>query len=143
MRIFACQHHTRPAVWIPEIMSHANGATRIVRIEILSADPKASAAHMSRLIDQPITHAADGAPVVASGGTRADFVFLDQATLAGRYPAQALAGVPTGGAVSLVLGTSDLAGATKALGSRGVAHHGGVSVAAKDATGLIVSFVPN
>src|SRR5258707_15611098 len=50
MRIFACQHLTRNTVWIPELRKHANGASRIVAIEILSADPKAAAEHMSRLI---------------------------------------------------------------------------------------------
>ena len=34
--------------------THRNGSRRISRIEIVSPDPKTSAAHMGRLIDQPV-----------------------------------------------------------------------------------------
>jgi hypothetical protein len=55
IRIFACQHLTRHTVWIPELQQHANGASRIVAIEILAADPRTAAEHMSRLIDEPVS----------------------------------------------------------------------------------------
>ncbi len=86
MRIFACQHLTRETVWIPELQSHANGARRIARIEILSADPEAAAKKMSGLIDEPATKTPDGWRV-PSGGKRADFLFYDAAAFAARYPA--------------------------------------------------------
>ena len=139
MRIFACQHLTRNTVWIPELQQHANGATRIVAIEILSAAPKAAAGHMSRLIDEPVSDA-DGAFRVHSGGKRAAFVFYDTAQFAQRYPDAARAGAAPEGAAALVIGTRDLAAAAKALGSTGIAHHGMVSVPAKAANGTIVSF---
>ena len=37
LRIFACQHKTRDAVWIPELMKHANGAQRLKQVLIVSA----------------------------------------------------------------------------------------------------------
>lgn len=142
MRIFACQHHTREAVWIPELQRHANGAGRIARVDLLSADPKAAADHMAGLIDQPATREADGSYRVPSGSTRADFVFLDSAILASRYPANVLAGLPASGAVGLVIATSDIAAAAQALGAAGVSHDGAVIAPPSAATGVIVSFVP-
>jgi hypothetical protein len=41
-----------------------------------------------------------------------------------------------------VIGTADLAAATKALGSFGIAHDGAVSVPATAANGVVVSFLP-
>jgi hypothetical protein len=127
-------------VWIPELQKHANGASRIVAIEILSADPKAAAEHMSRLIDEPAS-SANGAWRLHSGGKRADFLFYDAAGFAQRYPAAARAGAVPEGAAALVIGTTDLAATTKALGPAGIAHDGMVSVPASAANGTIVSFV--
>jgi catechol 2,3-dioxygenase-like lactoylglutathione lyase family enzyme len=140
MRIFACQHLTRDTVWVPELQKHANGASRIVAIEILSADPKAAAEHMSRLIDQPAAQAG-GVWRVPSGGKRADFLFYDAAAFAKRYPEKVRAGAAPEGAAALVIGTSDVIAASKALGGAGVAHEGVVSVPASAANGTIVSFV--
>jgi catechol 2,3-dioxygenase-like lactoylglutathione lyase family enzyme len=140
MRIFACQHLTRNTVWIPELQKHANGASRIVAIEILSAHPKAAAEHMSRLIDEPVS-SANGVWRVHSGGKRADFLFYDAASFAKRYPNAVRAGAAPEGAAALVIGTTDLAAATKALGSIGVTHDGIVSAPASAANGTIVSFM--
>jgi hypothetical protein len=95
---------------------------------------------MSRLIDQPVS-SADGAFRVHSGGKRADFVFYDAAQFARRYPDAVRAGAAPEGAAALVIGTSDLAAATKALGTTGIAHHGMVSAPASAANGTVVSFV--
>ena len=140
MRIFACQHLTRNTVWIPELQKHANGASRIVAIEILSADPKAAAEHMSRLIDEPVS-SANGVWRVHSGGKRADFLFYDAASFAKRYPDAVRAGAAPEGAAALVIGTTDLAAAAKALGSIGVTHDCIVSVPAGAANGTIISFM--
>jgi Glyoxalase-like domain len=139
MRIFACQHLTRDTVWIPELQKHANGVRRIARVEILSADPKASAEHMSRLIDEPVRAEADGTYRVPSGGKRADFLFYDPAGFAKRYPEAVRAGAAAEGAVALVLGTDDLAKAKAVPGT--VAHGEAVSVPANAANGVIVSFI--
>jgi len=141
MRIFACQHLTRDTVWIPELQKHANGATRIVRIEVLSATPKAAAEHLGRLIEQPVSASGDGW-LVPSGGNRADFVFYDAAGFAKRYPDAVRKGGAPEGAAALVIGTSDVAAAAKALGTLGVSHDGAVSVPAASANGVVVSFVP-
>lgn len=141
LRIFACQHLTRETVWIPELQSHANGASRIIRVEVLADDAKAAAEHLSRLIDEPVKQQDDGW-LVPSGGKRADFLFYDAAGLAKRYPDAVRVGAGPGGAVAIVLASSDLDGAAKALGSVGFRHGAAVSVPAASANGLIVSFLP-
>jgi hypothetical protein len=141
MRIFACQHLTRETVWIPELQSHANGARRIARIEILTADPEAAAKKMSGLIDEPATKTPDGWRV-PSGGKRADFLFYDAAGFAARYPAAVREGAAAEGAVAIVIATGDLAKAKAA--SAGIAHgEETVSVPAARANGVVISFIPN
>lgn len=141
LRIFACQHLTRETVWIPELQSHANGASRIISVEVLAADPKAAAEHLSRLIDEPVKQQDDGW-LVPSGGKRADFLFYDAASLARRYPEAVRAGTARGGAVAIVLASNDLDAAAKALGPVGVRHGAALSVPAASANGVIVSFLP-
>jgi hypothetical protein len=142
MRIFACEHLTRSTVFIPQLQHHANGALRICRIDIVSAAPKAAAEHLGRLIDQPITPAAAGAWCVPTGRMRADILFFDHVGFANRYPYGVRAGAAQEGAVAVVIGTSDLAAASRALGPLGIAHDGAVSVPAAAANGVVVSLVP-
>ncbi len=115
LRLFACQHLTRSAVWIPELQRHANGATGIARVELLSRDPAGDAQHMARLIDRPATRRDDGAWQVPSGDARAGFVFLDGPRLAARYPGSATEGLADEGAAALVLRVTDIARARAAL----------------------------
>jgi hypothetical protein len=140
LRIFACEHLTRETVWIPELQRHANGASRIVRIEVLATDPKAAAEHLARLIDEPATQNND-AWRVPSGGKRAGFLFYDAAGFSKRYPEAVRSGAASEGAAAIVLAASDLDTAAKALGPTAIRHGDAVSVPADDANGVIVSFV--
>ena len=124
MRIFACQHKTRETVWIPELMKHANGAKRLKQVLIVSPEPAKDAAHLARMIDREVRTEPDGAVAVPSGVDRADFVFLTRDQLGRRYPGVSLAGLPERGGAGLVIATSDLAAAEKALGSTGVRSGG-------------------
>lgn len=141
LRIFACQHLTRDAVWIPELQKHANTAQRIDRVEILSQDPKADAAHMARLIDQTPTDEPDGAVRVPSGSDRGAFIFLTRETLSKRHPGIALDGLPAGGAAALVLDVEDLDAAAKAIGAVAVKQENAVSVPPASANGVLLTFV--
>lgn len=138
LRVFACQHYTRDAVWILQLQQHANGARRLMRIELVAQDPEASAAHMGRLIDQPVRPVTDGW-AVASGADRAQFVFYTAAAWARRYPDAVRAGAVASGAATIVLATDDLAKA-RAIGGA-VAHGDAVSIPAAKTTGVIVSFI--
>lgn len=139
LRVFACQHLTRQHVWMPELMRHANTATRIDRIEMLSPDPVAAAARMGRLIDRAPERLRDGALRVETGSGRGDFVFLDRATLEKRHPGVSLAGVPDETAITIALTVTDAKAAAKAVGSKAaVVDAGTVKVAPAEANGVIL-----
>jgi hypothetical protein len=141
LRIFACQHKTRETVWIPQLMTHANGAKRLKQILVVSPEASEDAAHLARMIDRDVRGEADGAVAVPSGPDRADFVFLTKDQLSRRYPEVALAGLPERGGAGLVLATSDLAAAEKVLGSAGIRSGGAVCVAPAAANGALLAFV--
>jgi len=141
LRIFACQHKTRETVWIPELMTHANGAKRLKQALVVSPQPAKDAAHLARLIDGGIRAEPDGAAAVPSGSERADFIFLTKDQLVRRYPKSSLAGLPERGGAGLVLATSDLAIAEKAVGSSGVRSGAAVCVAPAAANGTLLVFI--
>ena len=140
MRIFACQHKTRETVWIPELMQHANGAKHLTQVLLVAPDPAKEAAHLSHLIDREARQESDGAITVASGGGRADFVFMTRDQLAARYPDVSLAGLPDRGAAGLVI-AADLAKAETALGPTGVRSGGSICVPPAAANGTLLAFV--
>ncbi|HEX2216463.1 MAG TPA: hypothetical protein VHG27_07215 [Xanthobacteraceae bacterium] len=141
MRIFSCQHLTREAVWIPELLKHANTAKRIDRLEILSPDPQGDAQHMARLIDGEIRSVAEGAFVVPSGGERADFSFLSRHALARRHPGVSIDDLPERGPAVLVLAIDDLDAAARATSPHGVQRGEAVYVPPTVANGLCLCFI--
>jgi hypothetical protein len=140
VRIFACQHKTRETVWIPELMTHANGAKRLRQVLIVSPEPATDAAHLSKMIDNPARSEADGAVAVPSGGDRADFVFLTRDQLGKRYPGVSLAGLSDRGGAGLVI-AADLAATGKALGGTGVNSGSSLCVPPAAANGTLLAFV--
>lgn len=141
LRIFACQHKTRETVWISELMKHANGAKRLKQAVVISAEPAGDAAHLARMIEGKVRPEPDGGFAVPSGPDRADFIFLSSTQLAGRYPGVSLAGLPENGGAGLVLATSDLTAAAKAVGSAGIRSGAALCVAPADANGALLVFV--
>ena len=141
LRIFACQHKTRETVWIPELMKHSNGAQRLKQVLVVSTEPAKDAAHLGRMIGRDVRTEADGAIAVPSGSDRADFVFLTRDQLGKRYPEVAFAGLPERGSAGMVIATSDLAAAEKAVGNAGVRSAGAVCVPPAAANGTLLVFV--
>lgn len=140
VRLFACQHLTREAVWIPSLQQHKNTATRLARVEVVTGDPRGGAEHLARLIDGKPEGGKDGSWRVRTGGTRADLVFLDRLTLSARYPGVSLGGLTEEGGAALVVTVGDLDAAARALGLQGVRTERAVCVAPAAANGLIVAF---
>ena len=139
LRVFACEHLTREAVWIPELTRHANTAVRIDRVELVAQNPRAAAEHMGRLIDQGVEDEKDGALRVRTGESRGDFVFLDRATLGRRHPGVPIDGLPAEAAVTLALRVADIEAAARVLGDKAVRVAPGVlNVAPAQATGVIL-----
>jgi catechol 2,3-dioxygenase-like lactoylglutathione lyase family enzyme len=141
LRIFACQHKTRETVWIPELTKHANGAKRLERALVVSPEPAKDAAHLARLIDGDVKPEPDGAAVVPSGSDRAEFIFLTKEQLGQRFPKISLAGLPERGGAGLVLATSDLGAAEKAVGKSGLQSGDAVCVAPRSANGTLLVFI--
>ena len=143
LRLFACQHLTRSAVWIPELQRHANTATGIARLELLSGDPGGAARNMSRLIDRPAARRDDGAWQVPSGSGRGDFVFVDREGLARRYPGVDTDGLGDEGVAALVLRVRDAGLAARALKDvPALACAAGWAVPPARASGLVLVFEP-
>jgi hypothetical protein len=142
IRIFACQHKTRQTVWIPKLMTHANGARRLRQVLIVTSDPGRDAAHLCRLIDRDTRSEADGAVAVPSGADRADFIFLTKDQLGRRYPGISLAGLPERGGAGLVLASGDLEATERILAAAGVRRSATISVPPSEANGTLLVFVP-
>ena len=122
-------------------MKHANGAKHLRQVLVVSPDCATDAAHLARLIDRDVNAEPDGAVAVASGSDRADFIFLTKDQLGRRYPEVALAGLPERGGAGLVITTSDLAAAEKAIGSSGTRSGNTVCVVPAAANGTLLAFV--
>lgn len=141
LRLFACQHLTPEATWIPGLMDHANTAIGIDAIEVLAEDPQAAASGLARLLDRPA--AASGAGEVAVETGAAPVLFLTRAALAARYPGLALGALPEAGPVGLALRVADRAQAARCLQAAGLAATegpGGLAVPPAAANGVVLAF---
>lgn len=140
LRLFACEHRTPEAVWIPELTRHANSARGIARLEMLSAHPDAEASEMARLIGSDAEPCPDGAWRVTTGSGRADLVFLDPSLLATRHPGVPVVDSRSAGAAALVLRVESL---DAVLGCVPAAIRTGehrLSVPPEAATGVLLAF---
>lgn len=105
VRLFACQHHTREAVWIPKLQRQGNGVVGIRRVLVADAEPDRAAAHLARLIDGEVRE--DGAfRLVATGPRRADIVFAPREAIAAAHPGLEADAMPERGGAGLVLRTA-------------------------------------
>lgn len=101
--IFACQHHTPEAVWVPSLQSHPNGVTGIRRALAATADPAAAAGKLAAAIDGAVRQ--DGAfHVVATAPTRAEIAFAPREAIAQVAQCDA-ALLPSEGGAAMVLAT--------------------------------------
>lgn len=139
MRLFACQHHTRDTVWIPELQSHANTATGIVRLEIVTSAPAEAAAEMAALLVTDVDTVADGTCVRSAPG-RGEFVFLTADAFRARHPSARHAELPEAGVAALVCGVADLDAAARCAGAGAERTAAAVSVSAANANGVMLVF---
>lgn len=139
MRLFACQHHTRHTVWMAELMSHANTATGILRLEIVTPAPADAAAQLASLLLTQAEAIADGARVRSAPG-RGDFVFLTPEAFQARHPSARQAQPATEGVAALVCAVTDLDAAARCAGAQGERSATAVSVPAEHANGVMLVF---
>lgn len=66
VRVFVCSQPTREAVWLPELMTHANTAQAIAGIAIVSPDPPRAVAGWRRIVPHlKVDTSADGVLLTA------------------------------------------------------------------------------
>ncbi len=116
MRIFAVQHLTPEAVWLPALQRHANTARRLLSIEVLANEPMKAAAELSGLIGMPHTAEPDGSYRVQTAPDRAAIVYLDRAVARQRYPEEWLDTFEEQGGLAVTLEVDDIAAAARATG---------------------------
>jgi catechol 2,3-dioxygenase-like lactoylglutathione lyase family enzyme len=141
LAVFACQHMTPQFVWLPELQTHPNTARRIARVEILAADPRASASDLARQTSGSVEPDANGAFRVPTGDGRATLVVMDRACFTRRRPAVTFDASAKAGAVAVVLEVDDLAKSARCVGSIGLYTDTSVTVPASAATGVVLEFV--
>ncbi len=139
LRLFACEHLTPEATWMPGLADHPNTAEALAGIEVLTADPVAAAEAVGRVLDSAPVAEPDGAMRVETGA--APLVFLTGLHRTGRYPGLDLAGLPPAGPVTLAVRVASPSAAVRAAAGTG-AMEGcfGLAVPPAMAHGLILAF---
>ena len=141
MRMFGCQHHTRDAVWLPQLMRHANTARALARIVVLANDPAGAAAAHGRVFATTPEIAADGAATVPTGN--APLVFATRQCAVTRWPGAGYGDLPEEGLAAIGFEVRDLGACGDALragGVRPLALGGSLFVAPNDACGTLLQF---
>lgn len=141
LRLFACQHHTPDAVWIPSLTSHANTAYGIRRVEIVAPDPGTAAQAMARLTGAHVERCGPGYQLETGAG-RASMLFLTTKAFLRRHPGGSASSLPSAGAVALALRVKDLDAAARCTGQRSVRSSSAdiVCVPADHAAGVMLLF---
>jgi hypothetical protein len=142
--VFMCQHKTRDTVWLPELITHANGTEGIGAVLVVSDSAEATAHGFARLF-------ADGAVRMAGAGTWQIETGPDSAAIIVHEPqaARALYGpdiveqTPAGAFAGLRLRVKDLGQLRQVLEARDVsyrAHDNQIIVSAAQANGTVLVF---
>lgn len=82
-QVFLCQHFSREVVWRPEYQTHANTATGLAALVVVSADVAATAAAYQRLFDVKPRAISEGL-LIDTGDT--PIVVASESALAARLP---------------------------------------------------------
>lgn len=145
--VFMCQHHTPDAVWLPELMSHANGAQGLAAIVALSDEPQDEAVRFARLWaggrvheDATETRIATG---VADTPPSADLVLMNRMQMARSYPDLDLTKTARGAftvARFFCASLDDTAAFLREAGFIPIKTAKGIAVPAEYASGVVVEF---
>lgn len=139
---FMCQHHTRDTVWMPELMTHPNGAVALAGILAVHAEPETAAEAYSRLFAKGETVAVAGGVQVATGSI--PVTFLTAKELASRYAGIDIGQTPRHAFAVLQIVVRDLAAVKSLLAQNDVEAYltaGGLAVAPALAGGAVIEFV--
>ena len=140
-QVFLCQHFTRDVVWRPEYRAHANTATGLAAVAILSADVAATAAAYERLFDVKAKAIAEGL-LIETGDT--PIAIVSEAALAKKLPGVWISARHQPCMAALFIRVADRGAAERALRAGGLhplrMPDGSVAVGAAEAHGVAVIF---
>ncbi|MBE0619559.1 MAG: VOC family protein [Burkholderiales bacterium] len=140
-QVFLCQHFTRDVVWRPEYQTHANTATGLAALAIVSADVSATAAAYERLFDVK-ARAIDEGLLVNTGDT--PIAIASEPALAKRLPGVWISArhQPCMAALFIRVGDRELAERTLRAGGLHPTRmpDGSVAVGAAEAHGVAIIF---
>jgi len=140
-QLFLCQHFTRDVVWRPEYQMHANTATGLAAIVILSSEVAATAAAYERLFDVKAKAIPEGL-LVNSGDI--PIAVVDERALAKRLPGVWISARHQPFMAALFIHVADRDAAEKTLRAGGLhplrMPDGSVALGAAEAHGVAVVF---
>jgi len=140
-QVFLCQHFTRDVVWRPEYQTHANTATGLAAIAIVSSEGPATAAAYERLFDVKAKTIAEGL-LVSTGDT--PIAIVDERALAKRLPGVWISARHQPCMAALFIRVTDRDTAEKTLCAGGLhptrMPDGSVALGAAEAHGVAIVF---
>jgi len=140
-QVFLCQHFTRDVVWRPEYQTHANTATGLAALAILSADVSATAAAYERLFDVKAKVISEGL-LINTGDT--PIAVVDEAALAKKLPGVWISARNQPCMAALFIRVTDRNMAERTLRAGGLhparMPDGSVAVGAAEAHGVAIIF---
>jgi catechol 2,3-dioxygenase-like lactoylglutathione lyase family enzyme len=140
-QVFLCQHFTRDVVWRPEYQTHANTATGLAAVAILSADIGATAAAYERLFDVKAKAISEGL-LIETGDT--PIAVVSEPALAKRLPGIWISARHQPCMAALFVRVADRDAAERSLRAGGLEPRrmpdGSVAVGAAEAHGVALVF---
>ena len=140
-QVFLCQHFTRDVVWRPEYQAHANTATGLAALAIVSAEVSAAAAAYERLFDVKATAISEGL-LIDTGDT--PIAVVSESALAQRLPGVWISARHQPCMAALFIHVSDRDTAERTLRAGGLhptrMPDGSVAVGAAEAHGVAIIF---
>jgi len=140
-QVFLCQHFTPDVVWNPEYQAHANTATGLAALAILSNDVAATAAAYERLFDVKAKAIAEGL-LINTGDT--PIAIVSERALAKRLPGTWISARRQPCMAALFLRVADRDAAERVMRAGGLhptrMPDGSVAVGAAEAHGVAIIF---
>jgi len=140
-QVFLCQHFTRDVVWRPEYQTHANTATGLAALAILSNDVVATAAAYERLFDVKARAINEGL-LINTGDT--PIAVVGERALAKRLPGVWISARHQPCMAALFIRVADRNAAERSLRAGGLhptrMPDGSVAVGAAEAHGVAIVF---
>ncbi len=141
--MFMCQHKTREVVWLPELLTHDNGAVALKEVIALSETPEDTARRLARLFADSRIESTKSGVVVSTGKSSAKVLFVTPDAMAERHGERHSLPSPKNAFAAICFRVADSGRTRAALDRNGVGYgdsEGTLIVASKLASGVTVEF---